>query len=70
MMPVLHHNVQILDVPDAAARVRLHHLAHVRRALIVQLDERHWLLHAREVPQVLKLCARAGITVTVHSHGQ
>lgn len=69
-MTVLHHNVQVLELPDAAVRERVLRIARVRRALIMALDETHWLVHAREVRQVMQACQRAGVVVKVQTYGE
>lgn len=69
-MTVFHHNVQILELPDAAARERVLRIAKVRQALIAALDETHWLVHTREARALLQTCARARVAVTVHNYGE
>jgi len=69
-MTVLHHNVQILELADAGVRERVLRIAQVRRALIMALDETHWLVHAREARKLVEACKRAGVTVKVHTYGE
>ncbi|MCX7847243.1 MAG: hypothetical protein N2595_04350 [bacterium] len=69
-MIVFHHHAQVLEVPDAKTRARLWRLQCIRRAVILQLDDSRWLVHARDVRQVLHACARAGVTVRIHTYGE
>ena len=68
-MPVLHHRIHILEVPDAAQRVHLKHSRAVRRAVIMELDEAHWLINGRSIGDVERACAKAGMTLSVKTHG-
>lgn len=69
-MTVFHHNVQILELPDAAVRERVLRVAQVRQALVTALDETHWLVHTREARALLQACARAGVAVKVQNYGE
>ena len=68
-MAVLHHRIHILEVPDAAMRVHLKQSRAMRRAVIMELDEAHWLINGRCIGEVERLCAKAGITLSVKTHG-
>jgi len=69
-MTVFHHNVQILELAEAAVRARVLRIAQVRRAVVMALDETHWLVQAREVRRVVQACTRAGIAVKVQTYGE
>ena len=68
-MPVLHHRVHILEVTDPAMRVHLKHARSIRRAIMMELDAAHWLVHDRQLAAVERACAKAGIMLTSRSHG-
>lgn len=68
-MAILHHRIHILEVPDAAVRVHLKHSRIVRRAVLMELDATHWLINSRQVADIERVCARAGIALTVKTHG-
>ncbi len=68
-MAVLHHRIHILEVPDAAMRVHLKRSHTLRRAVIMELDEAHWLVSGRGIGEVERVCAKAGITLSVKTHG-
>ena len=68
-MAVLHHRIHILAVPDAATRMHLKHSRALRRAIIMQLDESHWLVNGRSIGDVERICTKAGISLVVKTHG-
>jgi len=69
-MPVLHHRVHVLEVADTAAKMQLMQSPAVQRALVMELDETHWLISGRHIVSIEKACAKAGITMTIQTHGE
>ncbi len=55
---------------DTAAKMQLMQSPAVQRALVMELDETHWLISGRHIVSIEKACAKAGITMTVRTHGE
>lgn len=68
-MAVLHYRVHILTVPNATHRLELQRSPALRRALLMEIDDHHWLVDSKYVKHIEKACAKAGITLTEQTHG-
>ncbi|NLF38980.1 hypothetical protein GX586_06005 [bacterium] len=69
-MTVLHHRIHVLQVGDERVRRQLLATAAFRRAVLVRLDETHWVIEDRFLTAVEKLMGKAGIRLSVVSHGE
>jgi hypothetical protein len=69
-MAFLHHRVHIIAVDDPLMRKRLKQMSAVRRALVTELDESHWLLDGHELSAVETACAKAGIALHIKTHAE
>jgi hypothetical protein len=69
-MTILHHRVHIIAVDDPLMRKRLKQVPAMRRALVMELDETHWLIDGQELSAVESACAKAGITMHVVTHAE
>lgn len=68
-MPVLHYRVHILTVENPTHRLELLQSQALRRALLMEIDEQHWLIDSKYIKHIERACAKAGITLTEQSHG-
>ena len=60
-MPVLHHKVNILKITDKDVHLQLEHSVKVQKAVIMKLDETHWLIDNAMIKDIEKECHKAAI---------
>lgn len=68
-MAVLHYRVHILEIENATHRLELIQSQAMRRALLMEIDDQHWLVDSKYIKHIEKACAKAGITLTEQTHG-
>ncbi len=68
-MPVLHYRVHILEITEHETQLLLKQSRRMQSAILDELDDSHWLIDGRYISAVEKVCAKAGITLTVALHG-
>ena len=68
-MPALHYRVHILEISDHKTRLALKQARRMHAAVLEELDQSHWLIDGRSLAAVEKVCAKAGISLTVALHG-
>ncbi len=62
-MPVLHHKVNILKITDKEALLQLEHSSKIQKAVIMKLDENHWLIDNSMIERIEKECQKADISL-------
>ena len=62
-MPVLHHKVNILKITDSEIRRQLEHSTKVQKAVIMKLDENHWLIDNLMIKDVENVCRKFAISL-------
>ena len=62
-MPVLHHKVNILKITDDQIRRQLEHSTKVQKAVIMKLDENHWLIDNSMIKDIENVCHKAAISL-------
>lgn len=68
-MPVLHYHVSILTIPSAKIASEMRKNSVISRSVISELDETHWMVESRNIPDIEKQCARLNIQIKVIVHG-
>jgi len=69
-MNVLHYHVHILKIDDPKMSAELKKNRCISRAIISELDETHWLVAEKHIPDIEKQCARMNIPIKVMIHGK
>ncbi len=62
-MPVLHHKVNILKITDNEIRLQLEHSTKVQKAVIMKLDENHWLIDNAMIKDIENVCQKFAISL-------
>jgi len=62
-MPVLHHKVNVLKITDKGILLQLEHSSKIQKAVIMKLDENHWLIDNSMVGEIEKECHKADISL-------
>jgi|GEM_PF-2273657 len=63
IMPVLHHKVNILKITDKGTRLQLEHSAKVQKAVIMKLDDNHWLIDNSMIDVIEKECQKGSASL-------
>ena len=69
-MPVLHHGIHILEVPDATMRKQLIQSPVIQQAIIMEMDKTHWLIDGQHIANVEKILAKTGVSIKVKTHDE
>jgi len=69
-MPVLHHGIHILEIPDSTMREQLMQSPVLQQAVIIKMDKTHWLIDGQYISNVEKLLAKTGISFKVKTHDE
>ena len=69
-MPVLHHGIHILEVPNATIREQLIASPGMQQAMIMEMDKTHWLIDGQYISNVEKILFKTGISVKVNTHDE
>ena len=69
-MPVLHHGIHILEIPDSTMREQLMQSPVIQQAVIMEMDNSHWLIDGQYIYNVEKLLAKSGISFKVKTHDE
>ena len=48
-MPVLHHGIHILEIPDSTMREQLMQSPVIQQAVIMEVDNNHWLIDGQYI---------------------
>ena len=67
-MTTLHHRIHLLEVADPHSRALQSKT--LQQALLLRLDETHWVVDDRWLAQVEQAFAKAGVQLTVVTHGE
>ncbi|MBR5623543.1 hypothetical protein IKW72_00850 [bacterium] len=68
-MNVLHYHVHILTITDPKMSDELRKNRCISRAVITELDDTHWLIEEKHIPDIERQCARLNIPIKVVIHG-
>ena len=69
-MPILHHGIHILEIPDSTMRESLMQSPVIQQAIIKELDNTHWLIDGQYISNVEKLLSKTGISFKVKTHDE
>ena len=69
-MPVLHNGIHILEIPDSTMREQLMQSPVIQQAVIMEMDNTHWLIDGQYISNVEKLLAKSGISFKVNTHDE
>ncbi len=62
-MTVLHHKVNILKITDNEIRKQLEHSTKIQKAVIMKLDENHWLVDNSMIKDIENVCHKFAISL-------
>jgi len=62
-MAVLHHKINILKITDSEIRRQLEHSTKVQKAVIMKLDENHWLIDSSMIKDIENVCHKFAISL-------
>lgn len=69
-MNVLHYHVNLLSIPERRMALDMKKNRFISQAIVCELDETHWLVDSKFIPDIERQCQKLNIQVKVKIHGQ